>query len=119
MPTREEHITKEARSEDVVEALLAAGPLVEWTIVVTAYRALHLVEAWFATIGRHHLSHNARNDAVNRFLPSIAGAYFSLQDAGRVARYDRDGLLGPAELDAALADFLAIETEVRALLERQ
>jgi hypothetical protein len=116
MPSKEEHLAKEARSAAAVDALVAAGPFVEWAIVVTAYCALHLVEAWFATIGRHHLSHNARNDAVNRYLPSIASAYFSLQDASRVARYDRDGLLEAQQLESALADFRVIEAEVRALL---
>ncbi len=117
MPSQGEHLGWGERSGGLL-ALLATSEHSDWAIVVTAYRALHLVEAVFATRGVHHLSHLARNRAVRAEFPEIALPYMRLQNLSRIARYDVDGVLGPAELISALEEFAAIEAGLRPLLER-
>ncbi len=47
MPTRDEHLEKE-REIAALAAQLEAGAFTDWLVVATAYRALHLVEAFLA-----------------------------------------------------------------------
>ena len=92
MPARDEHLAKADHGATVAASLMAEPASVEWAITVLFYRAVHVVEAWFALSGIHHQSHQARTRAVDRQLPEIAADYGDLLEASRTARYERDGI---------------------------
>ncbi len=80
------------------------------------YRAVHLVEAWFALRGVHNLSHHARSQAVYRDLGEIASDYADLLEASRIARYEQDGMIDWPLHERLREGADRIEAHVRAAL---
>jgi hypothetical protein len=61
----------------------------DWYITIMFYGAMHLVEEHLAKTNFHSESHEIRNNAVLRVVPlkNVAGAYFTLYNQSRRARY--------------------------------
>jgi hypothetical protein len=114
MPSRDEHLEKADSSAAVSELLVEQQASREWAVTVLFYRAVHVVEAWFALRSTHHQSHVQRSRAVYRELPDIATDYADLLDASRTARYEPNGLLTAADLDRLTDGLERIESRVRA-----
>ncbi len=115
MPTREEHLWQADRAIRLANLLEQSDDFADWAVVGLAYAALHLVEGHFADQGEHHQSHASRNRAVRSLLPTIGAPYTSLQDAGRVARYEAAGTLTPRDYEIARSSFSAIKETLRQL----
>lgn len=90
MANLSEHIHK-ARHNEVFAAIFwpARFRYADWAITVYFYAAVHLVEAYFATIGIHCNNHGQRNQEVTKRVPRrIASHYLRLYRESRRARYE-------------------------------
>ncbi len=114
MPAFHEHI---AKAQSIERALMNLddqnADLWDWIAVVAFYAALHWVDAFLATLGRHPLNHRSRGQLV-AILP-IYGDYVELYVLSRQARYDA----GHLERDEAMRarDFLL--PQIRQWVQRQ
>lgn len=87
MPTVSEHIAKAEAFERVPAIFDEGNPdHWDWIAVVAFYAALHWVDAYLATQGRHPQNHRERNLIVT-LLP-IAFEYSLLYSTSRRARYE-------------------------------
>lgn len=117
MPSREDHLRKEAENAAFEGVAREAGNSPEWAVTILFYRAMHLVEAYFALSDIHHLSHVARSRAVARSLPEVYASYESLLDLSRRARYESPGVVTWDDYGPAQADFATIAAHLRPLIE--
>jgi len=113
VPVRDQHLQKADRGAAVEAALIDGALSIEWATTVLFYRAVHVIEAWFALRGVHHQSHTVRTRAVYRELPEVAADYVDLLEASRTARYEPDGLLDTTEYDRLSAAFVRVDARVR------
>lgn len=116
MPSRDEHLAKADGNAALAAQLAADHSSPEWATTVLFYRAVHLVEAWFALRGVHNLSHHARSQAVYRDLGEIASDYADLLEASRIARYEQDGMIDWPLHERLREGADRIEAHVRAAL---
>ncbi|MCC6038288.1 MAG: hypothetical protein LM632_08815 [Armatimonadetes bacterium] len=87
MPTVSEHIAKAEAFERVLAIFDEGNPdHWDWIAVVAFYAALHWVDAYLATQGRHPQNHRERHNAL-AFLP-IRSDYGELYVVSRQARYE-------------------------------
>ncbi len=114
MPTRDEHLAKADQNEVFLTSVVAAQSSAEWAIVVLFYRAVHLVEAWFALRRIHNRSHQQRTRAVNANLAEVSADYAEILKASRTARYDPAGLVTWEDYEHLAAGLTRIEAFVRA-----
>ena len=115
MPTKQEHLDKESR-DAAVEVDLVAAEYPEWALTALFYRAVHLVDAFFAGHGLHHNSHASRNLAVARLLTPITREYMSIYGRALVARYEPLSETDWPAYEAARTAYAAVEQHVRPLL---
>ncbi len=89
MPTEQDHLQCANRTQKTILHLLADKAVHSPWIAVTAfYKALHIVEAVFATSGTHSPNHFERACKLKeRKFQKIAEHYFPLERAGVNARY--------------------------------
>lgn len=85
------HLRKARHNKAFLVTIDVSGPrFLDWAVTVLFYCALHYVEAWFCRkLDRHFTNHGDRNQAVNRFLTTIAGGYLRLYNRARLARYEQ------------------------------
>jgi hypothetical protein len=114
MPSRDEHLAKADHNAEVLRVLLGDRSSPEWPTVLLFYRAVHLVEAWFALRGSHNRSHQMRSRAVHRDLPEIAADYDDILKASRLARYEPAGLVSWGDYERLAEGLTRIEERVRA-----
>lgn len=114
MPSRDEHLAKADHNAEMLQVLLGDHSSPEWATVLLFYRAVHLVEAWFALRGSHNRSHQIRSRAVHRGLPEIAAEYDDLVKASRLARYEPAGLVSWDDYHRLAEGLERIESHVRA-----
>lgn len=114
MPSRDEHLAKADHNAAVLQLLVADRSSAEWATVLLFYRAVHIVEAWFALRTVHNRSHQMRSRAVHRDLPEIAADYDDILKASRLARYERADLISWDDYERLAAALTRIETFVRA-----
>lgn len=106
MPKKDDHLTKAEHDEQFVSSFdLQTSPFVDWAITGLFYAALHYVEAFFATKGRHSADHRARDSSIRRDLDlkAIYDDYNELKNFSINARYymmrfttaDLTGILQP------------------------
>lgn len=114
MPSRDEHLAQARHNEALVAQLreLPGDPYRDWCATALFYSAVHRVEAYLATRGRHSSDHQERNLLVRmeRTLSPISRNYRSLLDASRIARYRRDW--ERLDLDALESNVRAIRTHL-------
>jgi hypothetical protein len=111
VPSRAEHLEKERGAAAAAEVLGRAA-LVEWAVVALFYRAVHLVEARFATEDVHHSTHAARVREVNRRLPGVGRDFARLLHLSRIARYEPTGLITAFDYEVARRHFAEIEAAI-------
>src|SRR5262249_15897354 len=59
----------------------------DWTVTVSFYRALHLVQVLLARKGHHGSSHVRRNRVLKTHFPPVWNDYRPLYSYSRIARY--------------------------------
>jgi hypothetical protein len=100
MPDKAEHLQAAADHADFLRWRLDADERVDrpWIVTAIFYTALQLVDAWFATQGRHPGNHIQRNKwvATDPHLAPIWPHYEFLYDRSRDARY---GLIAFSKTD--------------------
>ncbi len=91
MPKASEHKTKAAHNRLFLNGIdVVAFP--DWVAVVAFYTAIHHVERIRAAAGDgHSQSHEDRLTYVVSVLPDIHTAYYILQNASMLARYQSRG----------------------------
>jgi hypothetical protein len=88
MATEGDHIRLANRNHELLLKLLADGGFPDWAVTVAFYKAVHVVEAAFASLKVHSASHTAREEMLKR--PRFKGLwkdYSHLLTASRIARY--------------------------------
>jgi hypothetical protein len=113
MPSHYEHLAKAGLNGGLAEHLRALEIHVEWAIVAQFYRALHLVEAYFARLDVHHTTHRSRNRHILAEMRDLWEDYTNLDRMSRIARYDEPGLLGWGDFEAAQGAVGRIEEHLR------
>jgi hypothetical protein len=90
MPRLEAHLRASQENQDLAATLISTPGGVSWAPVVAFYAALHLVDAYLATIGVHPMSHVERRAAIRqtRVLAPILRDYRILEAMSRESRYD-------------------------------
>jgi len=84
-------------------------------VTAVFYRAVHLVEAHFASHDIHSPNHFLRTREVGRLLPNVVAEYATkLLRLSRVARYESEEQLTAADYEEARAAFMRVEAAVRA-----
>jgi hypothetical protein len=97
MPNELDHIKAANHNQEVIEALLPRlNDFADWITIIAFYKALHIVEAVFATgkepSMRHGIDHNMRAQILkttNKYK-HIWANYRPLYNASMVARYLED-----------------------------
>jgi hypothetical protein len=115
-PSQEDHIAKERHNAEVEATLSANGNFSDWSATVLFYRALHLVDAYFAERASHPQNHHQRILLVNQLLPEVASDYADLYDVSIDARYEAIGLVDPTRYADAQFGFERIDQALRRLL---
>jgi hypothetical protein len=89
MADETDHISLANRNHDFLLRLLADGAFPDWVATVAFYKAVHVVEAVFASDrGAHSTSHADREDRLKTpKYKAIFKDYTHLFTASRVARY--------------------------------
>ena len=93
MPPRPEHIRQADHNEGVFSRLDSLD-IIDWTITVMFYAALHRVDAYLARSNIYPTKHNGsnplgRNQYVSRILPTDeARNYLRLYNASKRSRYE-------------------------------
>lgn len=89
MPSVIQHKNQFQHNLDFVATFYVRGTLyLDWAITVYFYASIHLVEAFFASVGVHCRDHSWRNREVGSRLPAVAQHYMRLYNASRRARYE-------------------------------
>jgi hypothetical protein len=90
----DDHVALANRTHETLECLIAAGPKHSpWIATVAFYKALHVIEAMFATLSmRRSTSHDDRERQLRsqRRFDHIFKHYRSLQTTALIARYLSD-----------------------------
>jgi hypothetical protein len=85
MASRDQHLAKAARNQAFLDKVDDTFP--EWLATVAFYKAVHLVEAFFATQGIHSKRHGERNHRLQHHHPDIWMEFKPLHDISRQVRY--------------------------------
>ena len=112
MPARNEHLAKTESNARFLSAIVSQELAPDWAATVIFYRAMHLIEAWFARRDIHHVNHVQRNRAVFEELSELTGPYRKLYDLSRLARYGVDGIITWADYEDLAAAYDEIETQL-------
>jgi len=117
MPNEMAHITAARRHQEAVDYLKARlDCFSDWVCTIAFYKALHIVEAVFATRGIHATNHEHRESILKRErqYAQLWRHYRPLWSASMVARYlQGDG----AEAYRCFGDYLAPEQLEQFILE--
>ena len=119
MPTKQQHITKADGTASFATSLsLDSQTKVDWALVCLFYAALHYIEAYLATTGRHERSHQTRDGIVGRDgnLKPIFDEYEELKFYGYNARYECYGFKAADVTGNATAAFIKIKAHIQRLL---
>jgi len=120
MPSLNAHLDLANRNQDLIDHLTPdIGRFPEWVTTVAFYRALHLVEAVFATDPaiKHGGDHGKRHDYLkrNKKYKAIYEAYRPLWAASVVARYLEDK--SSATDYSSFSKYLPVEEVKRLVLD--
>lgn len=91
MPSKGQHSSQAEKNQRFFSQFdLNSTEFLDWMVTGVFYTALHLVDAYFATEGRHLTTHRSRQDAIAKH-PVIQGVfedYRELETTSRDARYN-------------------------------
>lgn len=91
MPSKGEHTNWARHNEAFWNSFdLDTSPFIDWVVTGIFYEAVHWVEAFLATKGRHSGSHKERSSTMHRYaqeLAPIQTGYDTLALDSRAARY--------------------------------
>ncbi len=90
MASKDQHLAKAERNQAFLDSLDDRYP--EWLAVVAFYKAVHLVEALFATQGVHSKRHHERNKRLKSKNPDLWMQFRPLHDVSRQVRYHPQGI---------------------------
>lgn len=87
MPSKDEHLLKAKRNEQVAGAL--SKDFRDWQVTAIFYAALHYLEMHLAVEGHHPPSHEKRDPLIikHRLLQNVWSPYKRLNVLSRNARY--------------------------------
>jgi len=104
MPDKRAHLAGSRKSEEFGDFVLSTD-YKQWAITGYFYSALHLIDAFLATLDQHPKEHYRRDSYLARLsdLKAIYGNYRMLETESRRARYDlssfSDGEIGQLKSD--------------------
>ena len=84
MGTRADHLKKAEHNRSFLESI-DSKRYPDWVVTVGFYKALHVVEALFATTGKHSDNHRDRHDTLKHDYPEIWLHYLPLYTLSRRA----------------------------------
>ena len=88
MPSQTEHLAQARRNLEILEQFsFTTCACLDWLVVLAFYTALHWVDAFLATLGRHPKNHFERNRDVSNYLRDIYAHYTHLYNVSREVRY--------------------------------
>lgn len=101
MPSKAEHISKAEHNENFATTLNSDGSYPDyrdWVVTAYFYSAVHYVEAYLATLGKHSPDHRIRDADIgsDASLQPIYNDYRALKDDSTNARYS---MWNPTPLD--------------------
>ena len=90
MPSKDDHLAKAEHNERFAQQFdIGNSPYRDWVVTGLFYSAVHYVEAYLATQGRHSMDHSVRDSEVHREtnLRLIYNVYKNLKNDSINARY--------------------------------
>ena len=90
MPTKDEHVQQAEHNRQFWSSTnVPLTPFVDWVVTGIFYEAVHWVEAFLASTGRHSGTHYDRNLAIQDFsqMNAIRNDFFTLKADSENARY--------------------------------
>jgi hypothetical protein len=96
MPSESDHLALANKNHSALEYLRASKdePHSEWVVTVAFYKAVQVVQAIFAKIGRSCHDHKSRHAILKSKFPDIWKHYRVLWQASTIARYLHDNEAG-------------------------
>ena len=116
MGTRADHKKKADHNQSFLTSI-DSKRYSDWVVTVGFYKAVHVVEALFATIGKHSDNHRDRHDKLKRDYPEIWLHYLPLYTLSRRARYKVNGIVEQT-MQYALARLEKVEQSVNDVLPK-
>lgn len=90
MPSKNQHLQKAQHDENFVASLdIHTTPFLDWAVTGLFYAAVHYVEGYLATIGKHSPDHRVRDSAIQRDkkIRGIYDDFNELKNCSINARY--------------------------------
>lgn len=90
MPPKHKHLYQARKNERFIDDLnIQTTPYLDWVITATFYAALHYVEAYFASKGKHCPNRIKRQEEIDNDnqINNIYASYRKLETESRHARY--------------------------------
>lgn len=118
MPIKQRHLDKSNLNEQLARSFdLSQSIQIDWAIVVSFYSALHIIEAYFATKGKHCKDHRQRDSAIQNDLNTrpIFREYGFMKTYSINARY-LDLQFSPEIVQKMLARLETIKSHLSPLL---
>jgi len=115
MPTTNEHISKAIHNSLFSNHLKSStNEYSDWVVTVYFYTALHLIDAYLATLGKHPPSHHSRDTHIQRVsgLREIYPDYRDLEDLSRDARYTTR-VVDQQDIQDSEVSLIAIRNHIR------
>ena len=125
MPTKQEHIDKQNRTQITLRYLQQSqnsSQHADWIVTLAFYKALHAVDSYLATLGIDPKAHTnkqntGRNEYVQNHLGGIYPQYSALYWASRRARYNAYTYQANCQDVTKLVNYsLSIEQHINTLL---
>ena len=124
MPTPQEHIEKQSRTQLALSDLQQSENSCQhgdWLVTLAFYKVLHAVDSYFAKQeidpqGHERKWHKMRDQQVQDHLSYIYPQYDALYKASMKARYEAD-IHEPQEVKTLVNDSVFIEEYIKTLLE--
>jgi hypothetical protein len=89
--TKNEHLDKAKANERFAASLDMSDPVhAEWDLTVIFYVAVHIVQAYFSTLGLSYTTHTNRASAIykDKKIRGVYDDYRELENMSREARYE-------------------------------
>lgn len=93
MPNRRDHISQARHNEQFFSSFdINTTPFLDWVVNGIFYSALHYVDSYLASRGKHPITHQKRTPLIHDAKPDLGRSFFhnymSLKDDSEEGRYN-------------------------------
>lgn len=119
MPSRKDHIDQARHNEQFFSCFdINTTPFLDWVVSGIFYSALHYVDSYLSTKGKHPITHGARTPLIHAAKPDLGRSFFhnymSLKDDSQEGRYN----MRTFTLDEIRRDILPLLDDIKRHLRK-